>query len=225
MTWSLKLQTGPIIIWWKIVFNKYRIRNDFLKTTRNDVIAFLLTSHGAKTAWNRLVFVFFPSVVPVRVVHAGLFCAEKQQNITRRKSLVRYFTHYNVTWEFRSSRSQRYSSPLSIVCFLLFVGVRRWFPHGAKLLCGWSGASSTLDACQNRPPIRRPVGSDVMCCWAWLQPAGTLPRCCWIMGLVGLFMLREAEWLREEWIPTHWPSVWSVAYKITAIIDRWMSLD
>lgn len=80
---------------------------------------------------------------------------------------------------------------LSLVCFLLFVGVARWFPHGAKLLCDWSGASSTLDACQSHPPIRRPVGSDVMCCWAWLQPASTHPRSWCIMGIVGLFLRLE----------------------------------
>lgn len=89
-----------------------------------------------------------------------------------------------------SSRSRLSSSSsaafLSIVCFLLFVGVPRWFPHGAVLLSDWSGPRLNPHACQSRAPITRHLACDVMCCWAWLQPAGTPPRSCWIMGLVGL---------------------------------------
>lgn len=32
------------------------------------------------------------------------------------------------------------STLISLVCFLLFVGVSRWFPHGANGPCDWSAA-------------------------------------------------------------------------------------
>lgn len=125
------------------------------------------------------------------------FCAEKPSKpadagCIQLFSIISY--DYKLTWECYRSRSQRHSSFLSVVCFLLFGGVWHWFPHGAKLLRGWSGASSTLDACQSRPPIRCPVGIDVMCCWARLQPARTPPWPRWMMGFVGLFSQERGGW-------------------------------
>ena len=103
----------------------------------------------------------------------------------------------NITWELSRGQIAAAAPPLliSIVCFLLFVGVSHWLPHGAKLPAGWSGTSSAPETRQRCWPIRCPLDGDVTCCWAWLQLARTPPMPRWIMGLVG--WQRRATWTSD----------------------------
>lgn len=61
------------------------------------------------------------------------------------------------------------------------------------------------DACHKVSPIERLLCGDVICCWAWLQSAGTPPLWCWFMGLAVFFFCQK--WMREE--------IWSsrIAYR------------